>query len=180
MNFFLDTEFIESGSTKPITLISVGIVAEDGREYYAVSNKFKDEDCNDWIKKNVLPHLGDVPRKSLRDIACDLIDFVNRGVTLPDYAPPVFWGYYADYDWVVFCQLYGRMIDLPRGLPMWCHDIKQEMWRRGLKREDLPQQDEVEAHSALADAHWNRRALEFIMSLDMGLRPEPRKEHGGA
>ena len=35
MKYFYDTEFIEDGST--IELISIGVVAEDGREYYAVS-----------------------------------------------------------------------------------------------------------------------------------------------
>lgn len=33
MKYFLDTEFHEDGKT--IDLISIGIVAEDGREYYA-------------------------------------------------------------------------------------------------------------------------------------------------
>lgn len=35
MKFFYDTEFIEDGKT--IDLISIGIVAEDGLEYYAVN-----------------------------------------------------------------------------------------------------------------------------------------------
>lgn len=26
-------------------------------------------------------------------------------------------GYYADYDWVAFCQLFDRMIDLPKDFP---------------------------------------------------------------
>ena len=69
MKYFLDTEFIE-GWKKPISwlptignfnkkyhsvqLISVGIVAEDGREYYAVSNEFNHRDASDWVKENVL------------------------------------------------------------------------------------------------------------------------------
>jgi hypothetical protein len=47
MNYYLDTEFHEY-KKKPligkaidtIELISIGIVAEDGREYYAVCNEF--------------------------------------------------------------------------------------------------------------------------------------------
>lgn len=35
MKYFFDTEFIEDGRT--IDLVSIGIVCEDGREYYAVS-----------------------------------------------------------------------------------------------------------------------------------------------
>ena len=47
MKYFLDTEFLEGtqkkwfGQTKPtIDLISIGIVCEDGREYYAISKDF--------------------------------------------------------------------------------------------------------------------------------------------
>ena len=55
-----DTEFLEDGKT--IELISIGIVCEDGREYYAVNS-----DCNwerirkhDWLWENVVPHLPTV------------------------------------------------------------------------------------------------------------------------
>ena len=47
MRYYLDTEFLEGtqrsffGKTKPtIDLISIGIVSEDGREYYAISKDF--------------------------------------------------------------------------------------------------------------------------------------------
>jgi hypothetical protein len=40
-----------------------------------------------------------------------------------------FYAYYADYDWVVFCQLFGKMIDLPNGFPRYCNDLKQELDR---------------------------------------------------
>ena len=36
-----------------------------------------------------------------------------------------FYAYYADYDWVVFCWVFGKMIDLPEGFPMYCRDLKQ-------------------------------------------------------
>ena len=40
---------------------------------------------------------------------------------------PEFYAYYADYDWVVFCWLFGKMIDLPKGFPMYCRDLKQDL-----------------------------------------------------
>ena len=40
---------------------------------------------------------------------------------------PQFYGYYCDYDWVVLCWLFGRMIDLPKGFPMFAFDLKQEL-----------------------------------------------------
>ncbi|MGH3782429.1 MAG: polyadenylate-specific 3'-exoribonuclease AS, partial [Pseudonocardiaceae bacterium] len=41
MRFFYDCEFIEDGVT--IELISIGVVDEQGREYYAVSTEFDPE-----------------------------------------------------------------------------------------------------------------------------------------
>ena len=43
------------------------------------------------------------------------------------HEPIEFYAYYADYDWVVFCWIFGRMIDLPKGFPMYCNDLKQSL-----------------------------------------------------
>jgi hypothetical protein len=55
VRYFYDTEFIEDGST--IDLISIGVVAEDGREYYAVSSEFNPERAGSWVRTHVLPKL---------------------------------------------------------------------------------------------------------------------------
>ena len=55
MRYFYDTEFIENGST--IDLVSIGIVAEDGREYYAVSTDADHTKANKWVRKHVLDKL---------------------------------------------------------------------------------------------------------------------------
>ena len=59
MNYFIDTEFLEGtqkaffGKTKPtIDLISIGIVSEDSREYYAISKDFNlKEAWNRWQQR---------------------------------------------------------------------------------------------------------------------------------
>lgn len=145
MNWFIDTEFDENGKT--IELISIALVSEDGREYHAVSSEFDPEACNDWVKANVLPRLPLKGRKTRAEIKTEVAALLLAGGVKPKI-----WGYYADYDWVVFCQLFGRMVDLPDGMPMLCHDIVQEMSRLGVKRADLPANDG--AHDALEDARW--------------------------
>lgn len=178
MKYFLDFEFIE-GFKKPlfgkrrhfIDMISVGIVAEDGREYYAISNEFKWDDANEWVKENVLSKLEGrhcTPSgwfndsrlwKSNKQIAKEIFEFVNPdlGFHISGYsnselregfklnahfkkhnvtstndneyyvAQPEFYGYYADYDWVLFCSLFGTMMQLPKGFPMYCIDLKQTL-----------------------------------------------------
>jgi hypothetical protein len=181
--YFVDTEFIEDGNT--IDLLSLGIVAEDGRDNYWQSIECHRDRANDWVKANVLPqleHIGcgrdktstfyspcggpDIPSCSWRPrwaIVSELLHFCDA----EQHGPPEFWGYYADYDWVAICQLFGRMIDLPKTWPMYCRDIKQ--WCDELGNPKLPPQ--TGEHHALADAQWNRAAWQFLH--DLAARPTP-------
>jgi hypothetical protein len=156
----LDTEFNEDGKT--IELISIALVSEDGREFYAVSSEFNPESCNDWVKENVLPLLPG-ERMSRAEIAEKI-----KTLLLEDGAKPEIWAYFADYDWVAFCQLFGPMINLPTGFPMWCRDLKQRMTDFGVEKNELPKQTGA-VHSALEDARWVINALMYLdkQSLDI-------------
>jgi hypothetical protein len=150
MRFWFDTEFYENGST--IQLISIGIVAEDDRVYYAETDFAHAKCATDWLKQNVLPHLrGGDYEKSRMKIAHEVREFVGEA--------PEIWAYYADYDWVALCQLYGTMMDLPKGWPMFCRDVKQ--FADSLGNPTLPEQKSNE-HYALADALWCREAWHFL------------------
>lgn len=181
MRYFLDTEFIEDGRT--IDLVSVGIVSEDGREWYGQNIEADFSKASDWVRLNVLTGLQDfdiatwTPRNShpygfatgkpwftRREISSYLVSFTNSSVLRDAPEKPEFWGYYADYDWVVICQLFGTMMDLPKGWPMYCRDIKQLCDDRGNPR--LPEQGKGE-HHALADAKWNKQAWEFLQALEV-------------
>lgn len=161
MRYYLDTEFMEAGHLFPVTLLSVGIVAEDGREFYAVNAEADRTLANDWVKTNVIPYLGSND-KLLRhvDIGHAVLNFVGE-------EKPEFWGYYSDYDWVVFAQLFGAMIDLPSGWPMYCRDIKQ--WCDQLGNPTLPKQSSTE-HNALYDARWTKEVWEFLAAWEKGVR----------
>lgn len=154
MKIWFDTEFIEDGKT--IDLISIGMVREDGAEFYAESEECDLTRASPWVRENVLPHLSR-PRFSRWWIATHIMEFAGD--------KPEFWGYYADYDWVVLCQLYGTMMDLPKGWPMYCRDIKQFCDMLGNPK--LPEQGKGE-HHALEDAKWNRAAYEFLTGIRQG------------
>jgi hypothetical protein len=159
VKYFLDTEFIENGPQFPLILLSVGIVAEDGRELYLSNADAPLELANDWVKANVIPHLGGPHhRVPITRIGPDILTWVGDD-------KPEFWGYYADYDWVVFCQLFGTMMDLPKGWPMYCRDLKQ--WCDMLGNPKLPKQTSIE-HNALADARWNFDTWKFLAQIVNG------------
>lgn len=154
MRYYFDTEFAEDG--RIIDLISIGVVAEDGREFYAVSTEFDADRCNPWVRENVLPLLppADDPAWMTRaEMRESLLAFIGTD-------KPEFWAYYADYDWVALCQLFGTMMDLPNGWPMYCRDIKQVC--DALGNPALPEQGKGE-HNALADARWNVVAHNFLV-----------------
>ena len=156
MRYFIDTEFHEEQNS--LELISIGIVCEDGRKLYRVSSDYDEERATDWLEENVLPHLPlPMSRMPRSTIAEDIKQFCNPEV----HGKPEFWGYYADYDWVVFCWLFGSMIDLPEGYPMYCRDIKQ--LADSLGNPPLPKQKK-KAHDALADAEHHKVMFDYLVS----------------
>lgn len=164
MKYFIDTEFQESGPYKPIELISIGIVREDGKELYLENKDYTIETASDWLRQNVVPHLQRTPDvlKTRIGIKYNIISFIPPKVGEdPGYDPPEFWGYFADYDWVVFCQLFGAMIALPKGYPMFCYDLMQLSRHLGVPKQTFPKQDSTE-HHALNDARWNKKLYDFL------------------
>jgi len=259
MKYFLDTEFIEGpqkkrflgfnvGYTKPtIDLISIGIVAEDGRGYYAISKDFNLKEAwyrfdiaeqtsfekyhqfsgrkVYWIRENVLkPIFYELSGKDIafhdlntsftfdnlerllcrygktnKEIAEEIKSFVyktsqiNNPDTIANWDqvkhlfPVEFYADYCSYDWVVFCWLFGKMIDLPKGFPMYCNDIQQivntyisKTWKdvelstwghEGIsldklkKHPDYPKQEASKKHHALEDARYDRDLYNFLNKL---------------
>jgi hypothetical protein len=174
VKYFIDTEFIEDGKT--IELISLGAVCEDGRTFYAENVDVDWPKANPWVVENVMPHLWNNPDTTGTKtwIAEQFLKFVgDHGSRFEHAEKPEFWGYYADYDWVVICQLYGTMMDLPRGWPMYCHDIKQ--YCDDLGNPQLPEQLSTK-HNALDDAIWNKHAYAFLRSHHLGMMATDKTE----
>ena len=149
MRIFFDTEFIEDGKT--IDLISIGAVREDGREFYAENAECDRSRASAWVREHVFPRLSSGQSLCSRQrIASSFVQFAGE--------KPEFWAYYADYDWVALCQLYGTMMDLPRGWPMFCMDLKQLCVSKGDPRLPKPTVE----HNALVDARWCREMWERL------------------
>ncbi|MBV7301312.1 polyadenylate-specific 3'-exoribonuclease AS [Corynebacterium sp. TAE3-ERU2] len=149
MRFFYDTEFIEDGTT--IELVSIGIVAEDGREYYAVSSEFDPRSANDWVRAHVLdklPERGSREWKTRATIRREVFEFLTHDGTRPEL-----WAWVGAYDHIVLAQLWGDMRGLPRQLPRFTRELKQYWEMAG--RPQLPAVPSA-VHDALVDARHNR------------------------
>lgn len=88
---------------------------------------------------------------------------------------PEFYGYYSAYDHVVLCQLFGKMINLPSGFPMYTIDLKQEMdriqkfhidrYKMGSLKSFAQYPKQTNEHSAIHDARWNKKLYTFLKDL---------------
>ena len=146
MKYWFDTEFIEDGKT--IELLSLGVVAEDGRQFYCEFDvDFKKHPPNPFVAEHVLPKMtgreAQLPRREVRK---QLFDFL-----IADGLKPQIWAYYADYDWVALCQIWGTMANLPDALPRYCRDVKQFESLVG----GVPHPPNDKPHHALSDAWWD-------------------------
>ena len=148
MRFFFDTEFIEDGRT--IDLVSIGVVDERGREFYAVSTEFDPGRAGPWVRDNVLDKLPSpasqawCDRATIRDRLLEFLRHDRERVEL--------WAWFAAYDHVALAQLWGDMPALPRELPRFTRELRQRWEDVGRPTLPPPPSD---AHDALADARHN-------------------------
>lgn len=155
MRYFYDTEFHEDGRT--IDFISIGIVREDGKEYYAVNKEAEWGRIQEhqWLMENVVSQLP--PRsewKTKAEIRDEVKDFLLQD------GPPELWAWFASYDHVVLAQMFGTMMDLPQGIPMYTHDLRSFIdWVP--PRRALPNQADG-LHDALQDARHLKAMFEAV------------------
>lgn len=180
--FFYDTEFIDDGKT--IDLLSIGVVSEDGAEYYAVVDDLElinRAHNHPWLRENVVPFLpvagvwssetdtvqwdrghpdfGAV--RSRAQIAADLVSILVGDQPLGALGmggPCELWAWFAAYDHVALAQLFGPMVAFPPGVPMLTHELVQRWEDVGMPPK--PVQAAGTQHNALADARWNRLVWE--------------------
>jgi hypothetical protein len=174
MKIYMDWEFLEDGET--IAPISVALVREDGREYYAVFSDMPVDRImrHDWLRANVVPSLPVIRHDGIRPFRKPFLDRSHPDLKprdqirdevrrfLVDTPNVELWGWYSAYDHVCLAQLFGRMIDLPTGIPMWTNDLRQEVERLGCPQ--LPEQ-EGGLHNALADARHIKVMAEHLAAI---------------
>ncbi|GAA2340130.1 polyadenylate-specific 3'-exoribonuclease AS [Saccharopolyspora halophila] len=155
MRYFYDCEFIEDGHT--IDLVSIGVVDESGREFYAVSTEFDANKAGSWVRQHVLPQLpppSEQTWKSRSNIRDDLYEFLTSRS-----GDVELWAWYAAYDHVALAQLWGPMPTLPRRVPKFTRDLRQR-WE-DVGKPKLPGAPD-NAHDALADAKHNLERWKVI------------------
>lgn len=142
MRAFFDTEYIEIHST-PLTLVSIGIVREDGEQLYMVASGWRKRTGGSWFKKNVWPHVAEDYKHTFDEIAMAV-----QVILQPVREIAVRQG---KNDFVLLERLAGqlpmRKIDLEK---VWVRVGKPQVPKRG------------DRHHALDDAFYHREMFEQL------------------
>jgi hypothetical protein len=185
MKIMYDTEFLQLGG-RQFDLISIGMVREDGQEFYAVSTEFDTVAVarEPWLMENVMTTIGheeytswitgtgqpikdlfitDPAGMSKRLIRDRIIEFTSDII-------PEWWAWQGSVDHVLLYGLFGDFSTQPSGWPYSTLDINQPWQAKG--RPALPVM-ETGLHNALDDARacWDK--YRFLESYDpeAGLAP---------
>ena len=106
MKIFFDTEF--TGLHQKTTLISIGMVAEDGREFYCELNDYDQTQIDDWLQDNVIVNLQDKNAKDTKHLRKAIEEFIEP------YEKVEVWSDCLSYDWVLFNQIWGHAFNIPK------------------------------------------------------------------
>lgn len=138
MNLYFDTEF--TGLHARTTLISIGIVAENGKKFYAEFSDYDETQCDNWIKENVLKHTilegNEILAKRLGENS-DTTGVLGSkagiryelGEWLKQFDGVQFVSDVCHYDMVLMIDIFGGAFDLPKNVSAVCHDINQDIAR---------------------------------------------------
>lgn len=128
MNIFFDTEF--TGLHQKTTLISIGLVTEDDKTFYAECTDYDRDQCTDWIKDNVISNLTlqdwDAHTETSRNFGSDgnAVSFKGNlnqvAKALREWLEPLgdirVWSDCLAYDWVLFNELFGHAFNIPKNV----------------------------------------------------------------
>jgi len=182
MKIFFDTEF--TGLHKNTSLISIGLVDENGRTFYGEFLGYNKYQVNDWIKENVIENLkykfcdDNWKNNNYDHFECIGFTYYIRECLLQwlsKYDTVELVSDVCHYDMVLFIDIFGGAFDLPENVNPTCHDINQDIATYycisekeafNMSREEIvkSKSDPIEGdkHNALYDAKVIKRIYDII------------------
>jgi len=165
---FLDTEF--TGLHQNTTLISIGLISECGKTFYAELTDFNLAQCDEWIMENVLSNLC---LKQPHDysngvkVLCNTKN-LKRELSnwLKQFDEVEIWSDCLAYDWVLFNEILGHALNIPENVYYIPFDICTLFKIKGIdpdiSREEFAEIKEKQKHNALFDAKVIKKCYEKL------------------
>lgn len=183
MKVFFDTEF--TGLHQNTTLISIGLIAEDGKTFYAELTDYDKNQVDDWIRDNVIAKTNYLKESANDETASvSMWNYYCPGTTseiktalsvwLSQWESVEMWSDCLSYDWVLFNQLFGHAFNIPKNVYYIPFDICTLFKVKGVdpdvSREEFARggsywftEDQVQKHNALWDAKVIKACYERLM-----------------
>ena len=135
MNVYFDTEF--TGLHKGTTLISIGLVSEDGKTFYGELTDYDKSQVNDWIQENVIDNLLYSPMYhgcmggEANTVCVGNKERIRRELEqwLSQFDDVQLVSDVSHYDMVLFIDVFGDAFSIPKNVSPSCHDINQDIAR---------------------------------------------------
>ncbi|MCP4536243.1 MAG: 3'-5' exoribonuclease [Chloroflexi bacterium] len=176
---FFDTEF--TGLHQGTTLVSIGCVTDNGREFYAEFTDYDTMQIDNWLLNNVIGNLC-LPDLSDGEEASANYDEYPQSVTVKGGKGAVvreltrwlvglgrveMWSDTLAYDWVLFCQLFGHAFNIPENVYYIPFDIATLFKAKGIdpdvaREEFAGLEADNQKHNALWDAKVIKACFEKL------------------
>lgn len=157
LKIFIDTEFTGL-DTMDFNLISIGLVSDDGREFYCERNDFDPGLSNDFVRSYVLPILR-APKAAVMSLEELKVAVVTWLAPFEHESPVICFDHMID--WVLLWELYDK------NTPAWLGSRNIKANLDLVARESFFEETGMIQHHALHDARANR----FSMRLDLDFSP---------
>ena len=161
MKIFFDTEF--TGLHAKTTLMSIGLVDENGRTFYAELDDYDKTQVDDWLEDNVVSNFTGENTMNMKQLKSALTEW------LVAYDSVEIWSDCLAYDWVLFNSIFGTAFDIPKNVYYIPFDICTIMKLKGvdpdINREEYAfggVLEVAEKHNALWDAQVIRACYENL------------------
>ena len=136
MKIFFDTEF--TGLHKDTTLISIGLIDENGRTFYGEFSDYDESQCDNWIRENVIKHLKWSKEGPVEDFVNIYVnsweafgskEYIKIVLSewLSKYDEVELVSDCCHYDMVLFVDIFGDAWSIPDVINPACHDINQDI-----------------------------------------------------
>jgi len=160
---FFDTEF--TGLHQNTTLISIGLISECGKTFYAELTDYDKSQIDDWLQENVINNLLVKENSTVgldypdTRIVIGTMNSIKTYLTewLSQFEEVEMWSDCLSYDWVLFNQIFGHAFNIPKNVYYIPFDICTMMKLKGVNP-DVSREEFVEnsvkgkKHNALYDA----------------------------